>query len=69
MINHSLKKYDLRRYNNALKIKLNNEMKILPENKDEEKRQIKLALKLSENDGKYKLNNPNKNKLIHMIIN
>ena len=63
-INHSLKKYDLRRYNNALKIKLNNEMKILPENKDEEKRQIKLALKLSENDGKYKLNNPNKNKLI-----
>ena len=58
-INRSLRKYDLESYNNALKIKLNNEIKMLPENEEEEERQIKLALELSVKGGKSEYKNEN----------
>ena len=61
VINESLKKYDLERYNNALKIKINNEIKILPENEEEEERQIKLAIELSQKEGEKEYKKENEN--------
>ena len=59
-VNQILRNIDFIKYNNALNINLENEIHLFPQNEEEEERQIKLAIQLSQKEKNFQFSN-NKN--------